>query len=242
MIEREDLVQTKDGKMPCFIVYPERGGPRPAVLMLMDGMGIREALRDNARRLATMGYCVMLPSLYYRAGVNAALAIDDKEGWARMSELNNSLTPDRIGADALSCLAHAEDNALARKGPAGVMGYCMGGRLSVTVANQLGAKIAAAAALHPGFLVTRVETSPHRHLDGIRAELYFGIAETDPYLKPEHKASMQETLKTKPIKYEWEELKGTHHGFGVPGGEHYHKLGAETAWERINALFARALS
>ena len=39
-----------------------------AVLLLMDAPGIREELRDMARRLATVGYCVLLPNLYYRAG------------------------------------------------------------------------------------------------------------------------------------------------------------------------------
>ena len=35
---------------------------------LMDAHGIREELRDMARRLATVGYYVLLPNLYYRAG------------------------------------------------------------------------------------------------------------------------------------------------------------------------------
>jgi carboxymethylenebutenolidase len=34
----------------------------------MDAPGIREELRDMARRLATIGYYVLLPNLYYRAG------------------------------------------------------------------------------------------------------------------------------------------------------------------------------
>src|SRR3954453_20271693 len=54
--------------MESFICRPERDQPHPAVLFLMDAPGIREELRDMARRLATVGYYVMLPNLYYRAG------------------------------------------------------------------------------------------------------------------------------------------------------------------------------
>ena len=36
--------------------------------MLMDAPGIREELHEMARRVATTGYCVLLPNLYYRAG------------------------------------------------------------------------------------------------------------------------------------------------------------------------------
>lgn len=54
--------------METFVCRPERGGPFPAVFLLMDAPGIREELRDMARRLGTVGYSVVLPNLYYRAG------------------------------------------------------------------------------------------------------------------------------------------------------------------------------
>ena len=60
-----DIV-SRDGAMETFIVQPERGA-HPPVLMLMDAPGIREELRDMARRLANVGYCVLLPNLYGRA-------------------------------------------------------------------------------------------------------------------------------------------------------------------------------
>ena len=66
MIEQILDIPTKDGGMETFICHPERGGPYPPILFLMDAPGIREELYDMARRLATVGYYVMLPNLYYR--------------------------------------------------------------------------------------------------------------------------------------------------------------------------------
>jgi len=68
MIEATLDIATTDGAMETFICHPERGGPFPAVFLLMDAPGIREELRDMARRLGTVGYYVLLPNLYYRAG------------------------------------------------------------------------------------------------------------------------------------------------------------------------------
>ena len=68
MIELTLDIATKDGAMETFIVHPDRDAPHPPVLMLMDAPGIREELYEMARRLATCGYYVMLPNLYYRAG------------------------------------------------------------------------------------------------------------------------------------------------------------------------------
>ena len=67
MIEQTLDIATKDGAMETFICHPERGA-HPPVLFLMDAPGIREELRDMARRLGTVGYYVLLPNLYYRAG------------------------------------------------------------------------------------------------------------------------------------------------------------------------------
>ena len=68
MIEQTLDIVTRDGAMETFICRPERGGPFPPVLLLMDAPGMREELRDMARRLGTVGYYVLLPNLYYRAG------------------------------------------------------------------------------------------------------------------------------------------------------------------------------
>ena len=69
MIEHQVDIPTRDGPCTTFIVHPDRGGPHPVIVFLMDAPAIREELRDMARRYATSGYYVMLPNLYHRAGV-----------------------------------------------------------------------------------------------------------------------------------------------------------------------------
>jgi carboxymethylenebutenolidase len=69
MIEKQIAIATKSGPMNTFVVHPERGGPYPVILFFMDAPGIREELRNMARRLATVGYYVMLPNLYHRSDV-----------------------------------------------------------------------------------------------------------------------------------------------------------------------------
>src|SRR3546814_3619753 len=68
MLEDTLDIPACDGAMETFVVRPDRGGPFPVVFFLMDAPGIREEPRDMARRLATVGYLVLLPNLYYRAG------------------------------------------------------------------------------------------------------------------------------------------------------------------------------
>src|SRR3954469_19035546 len=66
MIEKDIDIPTADGAMNTFVVYPEENAPFPVVLFYMDAPGKREELHDMARRLAAVGYYVVLPNLYYR--------------------------------------------------------------------------------------------------------------------------------------------------------------------------------
>src|SRR5947207_13506269 len=95
MQERQVDIPTKDGNTTTFIVHPDRGGPFPVILFYMDAPAIREELRDMARRFATSGYYVVLPNMYYRAGVMeiGPLQTDANDPKRKkMFDLMNSLT------------------------------------------------------------------------------------------------------------------------------------------------------
>src|ERR1044071_5475250 len=99
MIDRELDIQTADGAMNTFVTHPEEGGPHPVVLFYMDAPGKREELHDMARRLATVGYYVVLPNLYYRRTREFELKERTPEAMAPMFELMNSLTNDLLVRD-----------------------------------------------------------------------------------------------------------------------------------------------
>ncbi|WP_283611478.1 dienelactone hydrolase family protein [Mycolicibacterium poriferae] len=99
MIERRIEVTTPEGEMPTFVFHPTHGGPHPVVLYLMDAPGIRPALVDMATRLASAGYYVMLPYLYYRGGPFREFGTSDEDMHARR-DLMGSVTPGNIVGDA----------------------------------------------------------------------------------------------------------------------------------------------
>ena len=183
MIDQQIDIPTKDGKTTTFITHPERGGPFPIVLFYMDAPAIREELRDMARRLATSGYYVMLPNMYYRAGVMELGPINpDPEApeRKRMFELMNSLTIPMVMEDTKALLEYANGQKAARKDLIGTVGYCMSGQYAVNAATHFPA-VKAAASMYGTRLVTDQPDSPHLTAQKTKAELYFGCAETDIY-------------------------------------------------------------
>src|SRR5882757_9961502 len=61
-------IQTEDGVCPAYVYRPTGRGPWPALLFYMDGVGIRPALFEMAERMASHGYFVLLPDMFYRSG------------------------------------------------------------------------------------------------------------------------------------------------------------------------------
>src|SRR5215475_13226136 len=142
MIEQTVDIVTADGAMETFIVHPDRGEAHPPVILMMDAPGIREELRMMARRLATVGYYVLLPNLYYRAGRDTIYGSDvlthGSAEHARMRAVRTKMTIPPVMADVAAMLAFADGQGAAKTGPAGIHGYCMSGPYAL-----------AAAALYP---------------------------------------------------------------------------------------------
>ena len=239
MQEREIDIATSDGAMNTFIVHPETPGPHPVVLFYMDAPGKREELHDMARRIATVGYYVMLPNLYYRRVREFVMAPERRED---MFGHMNSLTNAMVNEDTRHLLEAASQDPAARGGEAGCVGYCMSGPFVFAAAAAFPDRIAAAASLHGVRLFSEAEDSPHKDAHDIRAELYFGCAETDEWAPPEVIDGLDAHLKSVGANYRIEWYPGTHHGFVFPQREAmYNKAAAERHWEVLFDLFKRNL-
>jgi carboxymethylenebutenolidase len=244
MIESQLDVPTRDGATTTFICHPERGGPHPVILFYMDAPAIREELRDMARRLASVGYYVMLPNLYYRSGVMelGALAGPDAEAnRARMFSLMGTLSIPLIMSDTEGLLAHAEADPAASKGAIGTVGYCMSGQYAVNAATHFPDRVAAAASIYGVRLVTDQPDSPHLAGGKTTAELYFACAEIDHWAPLEILPPLREALAAAGARAEVELYPGVEHGFAFPQRAAYDRDAAERHWERLFALFRRRL-
>ena len=244
MHERQLDVDTQDGKMSTFIVHPERGGPYPVVLFYMDAPAIREELRDMARRIATVGYYVMLPNLYYRSGVMelGRIPMDPQAPERkRMMELMDSLSIAKIMDDTDALLAFAGGDKAAGKGRVGTVGYCMSGQYAINAAARYPDRIAAAASIYGVRLITDQPDSPHVAAKKAKGELYFACAETDHWMPLDRVEPLRRALKEAGANAEVEVYPKTEHGFAFPARPVYDKEAAERHWERLFALFARSL-
>jgi len=245
--EFETEIKTDDGIMDTFVCHPEQDGPHPAVIMYKDAPGMREELRDMARRLATVGYTVLLPNMYYRTGREGQYGFDpleireDEKQKARMYEVMNTLTNARVVADTKGLLQSIDQCEAAAPGPAGCVGYCMSGQFVMSVAAAYPDRFAAIAAYHGVKIITDQPDSPHLVADRITGEVYLGYASDDPHVPDAELAAMPGTLQAAGVNHTIEIYPNTEHGFVFPQRAVYKKPAAERHWETMLALFDRGL-
>ena len=241
MIEKHLDIPTADGAMNSFVVYPDEGGPHPVVLFYMDAPGKREELHDMARRLASVGYYVVLPNLYYRK-TREFVMVRDEAGFARMFEQMHALTNALMVRDTEALLRFVDAQPEAASGRIGAVGYCMSGPFVMWAAATFPDRIQSIAAIHGANMVTDSEDSAHLVVPKIRCESYFACAEIDKWAPPEIVAKLEAALvaaKT-PHRIEW--YPKVEHGFVFPRRDGiYNQCAAERHWERLFALFDRTL-
>ena len=141
-----------------------------------------------ARRLATSGYYVMLPNMYYRAGVmelGPLTADPESPERKRMFELMDSINIPLVMEDTKALLAYADGQAAARKDLIGAVGYCMSGHYAINAATHFPGRVKAGSLDLRNASGHRPARQPASRRAKTKAELYFGCAETDIYAPKE---------------------------------------------------------
>jgi carboxymethylenebutenolidase len=243
MIEQQLSIKTADGDMSTFLCHPERG-PHPVVLFYMDAPGIREELRDMCRRLASVGYYVMLPNLYYRSHVEELgqyIGPEFLHVRQRAMQLKDSINIDMVMRDTDALVNYAHQDAAAAKGTMGSVGYCMSGQYAICAAGRYPERFKAAASFYGVTLMTDHSDSAHLAARRATAEIYVAYAETDHYVPLEGVEPLRESLREGGVNAQIEIYPGVEHGFAFPQRPAYNRVAAERHWERLFALFRRNL-
>ena len=234
-------IKTKDGICPAYVYLPAGAGPWPAVLVFMDGLGIRPAMLEVGERLAGNGYFVLLPDLYYRSGpyepMNARTVFTDPEQRKVLMEKFFALaTPANIMSDTAAFLDDLAARPEVKRGGIGTTGYCMGGLMSLTAAGTYPDRIAAAASYHGGRLATDAPDSPHLLAPKMKARVYIAGAIEDQSFPDDMKARLEAALTSANVNHTVETYPARH-GWVLRDTPVFDEAAAERHWQTLLALF-----
>ena len=236
----EIAIETRDGKCRSFVYHPETSGPWPAVLVYMDGVGIRPAMLEIGEYLATYGYFVLLPDLYYRAGpydpMNAREVFADPEKRKILGEkFSPHVNPGYVMSDTSAFLDYLAARPDAKRGGIGTTGYCMGGMMSLTAAGTFPDLIVATASYHGARLASDLPTSPHLLAPKMKARVYVAGATDDPTFPDDMKARLEDALTKGGVDHTIETYPAKH-GWVLRDTPAYDPASAERHWKTLVSL------
>jgi carboxymethylenebutenolidase len=232
-------IKTRDGSCPSYVHRPSGNGPWPAVLVFMDGLGIRPAMLEVGERLATHGYFVLLPDLFYRSGpyepMDAHSVFADPEKRKVLGEKFGLATQANIMSDTRAFLDYLAAQPDVKAGGIGTTGYGMGGLMSLTAAGTYPDRIVATASYHGGRLATDAPESPHLLAPKIKSRVYVAGATEDPSFTDDMKARLEDALTKAGVEHTIETYPAKH-GWVFRDTPVYDAAASERHWKTLLAL------
>jgi carboxymethylenebutenolidase len=238
-------IETADGVADAYLARPDDGRSRAVgVLLLMDAFGLRPTIHAMADRIASRGYVVLAPNLFYRAGrapVTEMPSLEDPEArgafFAELKPMMDALTPERAAADGDAYLSGLEKET---GGPTVIAGYCMGVRVGWRIAAAYPERVVALGGFHGGGLVTDSPDSPHLSAGLLDTELYLGFADNDGSMTAENIAELERVLREAGVGFRAEVYEGAGHGYTMADTPVYDAEADARHYAELFALLERA--
>lgn len=216
------------GPIKGYLARPNGEGPFPAIVIIHEWWGLADWIKQNADRLAGLGYVALAVDLYGGKATNDP---------AEAHELMRALDESDAVADLKGGVAYLKELPfVAQDQKCGVIGWCMGGnyaRLLAQAADAIGPTVICYGSIS-------AETAQVTKLQGKPILGIFG--QEDRGIPPAKVEQFRRALLDRSnAKVDIHLYKGAGHGFMRPGGPQHNAAAATDAWQKIDAFFATNL-
>lgn len=229
-------LNTTDGNMEAYEARPKDGGPKPAIIVLMEAFGVNSHIKDVTERVAREGYVAVAPDLYHRESERLIPYTDMQKAIATMNRLQDPKVMGDVGA----VLSHLKSQSYLKAGSIGVTGFCMGGRFTYLSAAHHNKDIKAAVSFYGGG-IPMGSPSPLDRTGEISCPLYLFFGGKDQLIPQEHVEKVKKTLADHKKSFQIKVYPEAGHGFFCNERQNYRADDAKDAWGIFQSFFAQHL-
>jgi carboxymethylenebutenolidase len=205
------------GTAEGYLAKPASAGGK-GVIVIQEWWGVNENIKGIADRFAAEGFTALAPDLYHGKVVDEP----DEAGKMLMA-----LNIEQAEKDLRGSVTYLKELTGA---PVGVVGFCMGGALSLFAACSNGQDVAACVDFYGGHPAVKFD------FDNLSAPLLGIWAEHDDFVNP-NVPGWQAELEKRGKQFEFHTYPGTAHAFFNDEGDSYNAEAAADAWQRTLAHF-----
>ena len=231
---------SQDGTLiDAYLSRPTTPGPHPGVIVIMEAFGLIDHIKDVADRFAREGYVGLAPDMYTREGS------PDPANMDQVMQTMFSVPDSQAVADLEGGATYLKSEP-GSNGKVGAIGFCSGGRYTLTFAcrsTNLDAAIDSAG----GFIIQDEHTpqrpvSPIDMVSSLSCPLLALFGEEDPSPSPAHAARLKEELDKHGKTYELRMYPNAGHAFFADYRDSYRPVAAQDMWHRVLVFYESHLA
>jgi carboxymethylenebutenolidase len=218
-------LESTGGSMGLYEAKPE-GAARGAVIVIQEAFGVNDHIQDLCRRFAAEGYVSVAPHLFHRSG-DPTIPYEDMQS---VIPHVMALNPEDLTADLDATAKHLEDAGFTPE-QIGMVGFCMGG--SVTVLAAARSKFGAAVSFYGGGVAqSRFGMPPLLDLAPVlKTPLLAMFGDEDASIPVEEVEWLREALGKSSVPTQVIRYPEANHGFHCDARDSYHEPSATQAWK-----------
>lgn len=228
-----DSVKVDGADMRLYVSAPDGTGPFPGVVVIQHQGGVDTFVQEMTQRLASAGYLAVAPDLYHRDDPDCK---DD--GPTRRARLRDVTVIKDVNATVDFLGGHR----LVDRERLGIIGFCMGGRVSYLMAAAHPSFKAAVAYYGGNIMAPWGEgPSPFDRTAEIHCPLLGLFGEIDANPSPADMRKLDAELTRHGKVHEFYSYPGADHAFMNKHGNRYNAEADRDSWPKTVAFFAKHL-
>ncbi|HEY2918428.1 MAG TPA: dienelactone hydrolase family protein [Candidatus Binatia bacterium] len=229
-------LNTSDGKMEAYVAQPKAGGTYPGVVVIQEAFGVNSHIKKVAERIAAEGYVAIAPDIFHREAERLIPYSEMPKAIATMQRVVDNKAMEDVGA----AIAHLKSQSNVKSGSIGVIGFCMGGRLTYLAAAHHNKDVKCVVPFYGGG-ISMGNPSPLSRTGEIKCPMYLFFGAKDPLIPLDQVNQIKAELTAKKVPFQMEIYPEPGHGFFCDDRGGYHEASAKDAWEKTKAFFAKHL-
>lgn len=220
-----------DADFDVYVARPE-GPAKGAIVVVQEIFGVNEGIRRKCDNWASQGYLAFAPDLFWRDTPHVELDADQPDQFQTAIGHMQKLDQDDAIRDIEATIKAARAE-LGSSAKVGVVGYCLGGRLTFMAACRTDGDA------FVGYYGVGIDNLLGEQ-NAIGKPVLLHVPTADGFVPPEAQRKMHEGLKDN-RHVTLHDYEGLDHGFAAEMGDRRDDAGAELADKRTADFFAQHL-